>query len=478
MPNSITASAMQRDTDSTFGQIHGSRHSFLKSVEDIIEVALVECDKESSIQLRFITTIKHGGARHTETNPACYLITEPHEHKSGMPYISVSYCWAHKQSLNGAEIPHYQILNDRRSRARPIACPPLVFHRAMRFARFQRCRHVWIDQECIRQDDPVDVERHLQVMHRVYKESERTVAVLATPILDEYSLESLLKVTHSHTSLSGRDIEIATITTLNLLVNISTDPWFSRTWAFQEKHCASSLYILIPIARFNVPSYFKKYLLGNELENSWDFCLPIQSVGVLLTRLRQGRFAASIANQWTSNSALSFEDVLDHLGIWFNNVGLPTNGDRALTWGEDHHLIHGAFGMLEKCENRVVADRISIFGNICDFPYRLLSNRLDHPEYSCSTCVMALLLANFYPTPKQRAEAIDRFAWHTKHHNIWSMSGTGLFEVLPVTSDLDKDGGGTRTGNTTSGWARFLAISFIASITLLQLLTVINVLLS
>lgn len=63
-------------------------------------------------------------------------------------------------------------------------------HRAMRFVRFQECPHAWIDQECIRQDDATDIERHLKVMHRVYEENERTVLSLATPIPGQYSLES------------------------------------------------------------------------------------------------------------------------------------------------------------------------------------------------------------------------------------------------------------------------------------------------
>lgn len=52
----------------------------------------------------------------------------------------------------------------------------------MRYAREKDWPHVWIDQECIYQDIPSNVERHLQVMHRVYSESRWTAAILSTSL--------------------------------------------------------------------------------------------------------------------------------------------------------------------------------------------------------------------------------------------------------------------------------------------------------
>jgi hypothetical protein len=38
--------------------------------------------------------------------------------------------------------------------------------------------------------------------------------------------------------------------TVELLETIEEKTWFTRTWTFQEKHCASSLQFLVPIAQF------------------------------------------------------------------------------------------------------------------------------------------------------------------------------------------------------------------------------------
>jgi hypothetical protein len=65
--------------------------------------------------------------------------------------------------------------------------------------------------------------------------------------------------------------------------------------------------------------------------------------------------------------------------------------------------------MTEFCDNEVVADRVSIHGHIFKLPYQLLSNRLDSPEFSYSTCILAMLMANC-ATRVQRRGIID-FLW-------------------------------------------------------------------
>jgi hypothetical protein len=49
---------------------------------------------------------------------------------------------------------------------REVRCPKIVLHRALRFARGQECQYLWIDHECIDQDDTADIEYlyHLTVI--------------------------------------------------------------------------------------------------------------------------------------------------------------------------------------------------------------------------------------------------------------------------------------------------------------------------
>ncbi|CAN9209379.1 unnamed protein product [Alternaria alternata] len=48
----------------------------------------------------------------------------------------------------------------------------MVFHRAWYFARARGIPYVWIDQECIYQDNTEDKERHLQIMDKIYEKIE------------------------------------------------------------------------------------------------------------------------------------------------------------------------------------------------------------------------------------------------------------------------------------------------------------------
>ena len=461
---------MQHDTDKTFGEIHGSHDNFMRNLEDTIDTALSDSDDEMTLSLRFIEAGSRKGGAFIHNNAVEHRLTPLKEYEPGA-YISVSYCWAHDRSMKNHKFPNYQIRDPSRL-SRSIACPPDVFHRTIRFAQYQRCPHIWIDQECIDQRDPKDVERHLKIMHRVYKESKRTVAVLSTPIRDAYSLEALLKVTRHHGPLRGRDLEMATILSLNALLSIAEDRWFRRTWAFQEKYCAASLDLLIPIdPQVRIISYFSQYVLGD------DFCLPMQQVGKLLNRILQEPFASALTDRWESNSGMSFEDAVTHLGIWFNNPGQTPEDTVNMVWDEDRHLIHGTFAMMEKCNNLVVADRISIFGNICDFPKKLLSNRIDDKRFSYSTSILALLLVNFYPTPEQRAEAIAKIAWHIRDHTLASVLETELFtDTSCILASLDDHENGFSTVlNAKSG--RYLVFFLIGSIFTLQILTVVNVVL-
>ncbi|KAH7093577.1 hypothetical protein FB567DRAFT_176656 [Paraphoma chrysanthemicola] len=126
-----------------------------------------------------------------------YRITRPEEHTPDLQYVTVSYCWKHSRSLEGLpKLPEYQIhgvpnSSNSRGRARRLRCPEIVFHRAVQFAKHVGCAYICIDQECIDQDDSVDIEGHLQVMHRVYSESCWTAAVLSLNAPDQHKLDAL-----------------------------------------------------------------------------------------------------------------------------------------------------------------------------------------------------------------------------------------------------------------------------------------------
>jgi hypothetical protein len=111
--------------------------------------------------------------------------------------------------------------------------------------------YIWIDQECIHQDDHEDVEWHLQVMHRIYKNSKVTIVILSVAPISisiAWDLRTLLKIGDT-TSLSQvyrqkyQDSDLPKW----LESSVLSDAWFCRTWTFQEKLCSSSVKLLISV---------------------------------------------------------------------------------------------------------------------------------------------------------------------------------------------------------------------------------------
>jgi hypothetical protein len=67
------------------------------------------------------------------------------------------------------------------------------------------------------------------------------------------------------------------------------------------------------------------------------------------------------------------------------------------------HFIHA----MNTCDNLVMADRISIVANACNFRHRLLSNRLGRSDISYVLCLIVLVLANLFGDIEKVKERIS-----------------------------------------------------------------------
>ncbi|KAH7082715.1 heterokaryon incompatibility protein-domain-containing protein [Paraphoma chrysanthemicola] len=423
---------MQRDTHLTFGEIYGTREAMLEDIEKVIDIALYERDDGVPLQLRFITPLHLTDDWYTDESYCDYRITRPEEHTPDLQYVTVSYCWKHSQSLEGLpELPEYRIHGAFNSsnlpgRARRLRCPEIVFHRAVQFAKHVGCAYIWIDQECIDQDDSLDIEGHLQVMHRVYSESCWTAAVLSLNAPDQHKLDALkhwveLGLDNSQDETDAAHILLA----LHTLEEWSLDPWFWRTWAFQEKNCARSLYLLMAFSEDHIMSDYKLATpSGVYFSTVVDLCIHFHNFANPLVRTTtflskglgisdQGErikstdiFQAVWRGFHASSSSLKHR-IGKLLGCYVTN--------RRMTYSEATAI---AFKMMGSCSNLVVADRVSIMGNVLPwYKWRLHSNRLNSSDYSLSGCLFTLRLVNFCgQDPKQLRQ------------RVWSEVSGGLME--------------------------------------------------
>jgi hypothetical protein len=349
--------------------------------------------KEESLKLRVIILSVPLEEWLEDEGCADYELTSPAAHEPEMEYITVSYCWQHEQSIEGLPpTPSYRLPDRSKNEgaSRPIKCPSLVFHRAMIYARYQSCPRIWIDQECIDQDNSVDIEKHLQIMHRVYNKSRWTVAVLSRTLqhvearnmkADFPSLPDQLRF-ETEQSLSMLKTHV------RILQEIAKDRWFTRTWIVQERYCAQKLYLLVPLEPTSVAREgAHTSMLG------FNFCLDLFHVQPRAL-LRKSESSKKILDMRTNMSeAFGFEEMQQLAARYASEKSIYRPGYQ----GGDRSNSQRLFRETEICDNLLVADRVSILGTICGLPLRLLSNRLDDKNYSYSTCVLALFLANHFP---------------------------------------------------------------------------------
>ncbi|KAH7093576.1 hypothetical protein FB567DRAFT_588003 [Paraphoma chrysanthemicola] len=77
-------------------------------------------------------------------------------------------------------------------------------------------------------------------------------------------------------------------------------------------------------------------------------------------------------------------------------------------WMRASEAASTVFSLMERCDNLIVADRVSIMANVHSwYRWQLHTNRLDSSEYSLSGCLFALWLVNFTGTdPEQRKQQL------------------------------------------------------------------------
>lgn len=104
-------------------------------------------------------------------------------HRSGLPvctdFVAVSYCW---QGLG--EQATYTIVEEDGT-TRRVSAPKNIIDRTAQSARHNWARMIWIDQECIPQDETIEVnriekEKAVQALDLVYSRAAYSMGILNT----------------------------------------------------------------------------------------------------------------------------------------------------------------------------------------------------------------------------------------------------------------------------------------------------------
>ncbi|KAH7191777.1 uncharacterized protein B0J16DRAFT_393790 [Fusarium flagelliforme] len=173
-------------------------------------------------------------------------------------YVSVSYCWPSRaKDENGNPIAvkgTYQI-REPDGTVRASRASDDVIDRAIDFAQSCGLRLIWIDQECLPQEDNEEREISLQAMDIVYSRSIITAGLHSTIISNPCqprSIEQLIKVFKSlkkgsltWDNISNPSLAAVIPLTLDFIDNVRKEKWYTRAWIAQEAVSSSGKNALV-----------------------------------------------------------------------------------------------------------------------------------------------------------------------------------------------------------------------------------------
>ncbi|CAJ2501590.1 Uu.00g044430.m01.CDS01 [Anthostomella pinea] len=221
-----------------------TRDNWIRSLE-CLYLAAEDDDREPSGKRRRVAP----GARIASCGPELlrrtYLdpVSDP---DAGRDYVAVSYTWASSEEEDDegedTAIGSYRIESPNTGEADlPSNVRDVVWKRVLSFAAHVKCKYIWVDAECVDQEDESEKETAIQNMHLVYSLSKKPVALLTRAIESAEELDLLVSL------LLGdvRAEEEAAV--LELLDDITSNLWWTRAWTFQEDYRASTrMTLLIP----------------------------------------------------------------------------------------------------------------------------------------------------------------------------------------------------------------------------------------
>lgn len=414
---------MQRDIDLTIGDIVLDQTD--SSVLELGSISQHVFPQEIQNDLRFlkIPDLKQYSDLYPEVT--CEL-TEKGDHPGEKRYIAVSYCWESFTSPNwnvngrSSQLSPTVLVKQRGQDPRNPRCPSRALLRAIAFGISYRVSLIWIDQECVDQEDPTDVRNHLQCNHIIFSQAEFTIGLLnfqlsKTQVNNLVSLELLNalgdpKFTDFKKGLLDfgptgilREVQ----STTRLLKSISRDRWFTRAWVFQERYSANiDMYLLLPLsaeALRTFGSYTDKQLAGEDYPLDVGSLCSIAAVIRLYVsepELDQLIQRDIILRDALYESLKSLHEVAELLsGPIFSGTPFDRVFETFRLAGTDSRLeldsvrnfhFYKTFLQVESCDCRVVSDRVAILSNIMNFEWRLPTTSY----YSYSFALVALMSAN------------------------------------------------------------------------------------
>ncbi|KAH9909316.1 heterokaryon incompatibility protein-domain-containing protein [Xylariomycetidae sp. FL2044] len=304
----------------------------------------------------------------------------------GRDYVAVSYTWeASDEEEDQQPVGGYRVESRNAGESpAPSEVRDAVWRRVLAFATYEKCPNIWIDRECVEQDDDAEKEAAIQSMHLVYGRSRSPVALLTRTLDSEQELGLLVHVLRGEVGPADEDAA------LDLLRDITSDKWWTRSWTFQEDYKASTRMTLL-MPHDAALEHRKRQAYGHWSNRPLLGTLPGEvCINSANFRRRATEFCLAYRKKHAGAGARvdACNQVLRRAGKY--NVLLredyPAMISRAMS-----PTIFADVGARDIKEE---SDRLAIAANVCGYAARLNTSALNRQRSSLSLAMLALYLVN------------------------------------------------------------------------------------
>lgn len=296
--------------------------------------------------------------------------------------------WSWNASEHETELVGSYIIEDDAGKRRPSEVRDSIWRRAAAYMLNAGVKYLWIDAECIDQEDNKKKEKAMQEMDWLYHYGTHPFGMLTRPVNKEDELHLLAQILQGELACqSGHEREFplkkgsaiaSARKAIRLLDEITFDIWWTRAWIYQENyHGGERMRLLMPHDN-KLKSLKDKYgdlfggLEGELIIPSIQFCEA-------LTEVCSGFITWSAPDDPQQEAA--------HRII--------SRAARYLVLLEDRSSMSPI--VIADVVNRCVTnhpDRLAIIANCCSYNIRLDSNKLQKRGASISLAILVLFLLN------------------------------------------------------------------------------------
>ncbi|KAG4431450.1 hypothetical protein IFR05_013062 [Cadophora sp. M221] len=378
-------------------------------------------------------------------------LTQPGELSGCDHYIAVSYCWRQpKNNISKTDNRSYKVYTNATGESRVNKAPTAILDRAIAYASYYGIRFIWIDQECIDQDDRLDQEVGIQSMDLVYERSAAPLGILQTYLSLQWQVD-VFGYIHEKEDLDYEQVKQA----IQVLEHISEDPWFSRAWILQESTSAGDCIDLL--IRYDPSLSLPESLegLAGEIECQFE---DLQSLCTLAAKqlsrhhLVPGPPTDGIAELMGHVLDESVRRLHDNGGSVDEFVEYVDQGEALLArlekvikrillhtpydyWNSRIHTHRTACNSslanmyLVNCFNSKPMDRLAILANLCQYPIRIDTTTAKDNNFPLETCLFIQAILN---GDLSFLVGLKKEAWSTL-----SLARDGFSWLPPLNTHLD-----------------------------------------